>query len=75
MKLGVPNILIKGGHFKSKVHDIFAKKMKSKYFQVRINTKYSWNRSKLSTVTHFLFMWKTLKKSCELGINIKIPHY
>ena len=41
IKLGVPNVLVKGGHLKSKkVHDIFLNKKEFKVFSNRrLNTK------------------------------------
>ena len=73
MKLGVPNILIKGGHFKSKkVYDIFVNKNEIKIFSSnRLNTKNTHGTGcTLSTaITSFLSCGKPLKKSCELGIK------
>ena len=73
MKLGVPNVLIKGGHFKSKkVHDIFVNKNEIKIFSSnRLNTKNTHGTGcTLSTaITSFLSCGKPLKKSCELGIK------
>ena len=73
MKFGVPNILIKGGHLKSKkVHDIFVNKKEIKVFSNRrFNTKNTHGTGcTLSTaITSFYSCGKTLKKSCELGIN------
>ncbi len=73
MKFGVPNILIKGGHFKSKkVQDIFINKKQIKVFSNRrYNTKNTHGTGcTLSTaITSFYSCGKTLKKSCELGIK------
>tara|TARA_B100001063_G_scaffold214439_1_gene214668 strand:- start:1928 stop:2740 length:813 start_codon:yes stop_codon:yes gene_type:complete len=73
MKFGVPNVLIKGGHFKSKkVHDIFVNKKEIKVFtNNRLNTKNTHGTGcTLSTaITSFFSCGKTLKKSCELGIK------
>ena len=73
IKLGVPNVLIKGGHLKSKkVHDIFVNKKEIKVFSNRrFNTKNTHGTGcTLSTaITSFFSCGKTLKKSCELGIN------
>ncbi len=73
MKFGVPNVLIKGGHFKSKkVHDIFVNKKEIKIFtNNRLNTKNTHGTGcTLSTaITSFFSCGKTLKKSCELGIK------
>ena len=73
IKLGVPNILIKGGHLKSKgVHDIFVNKKEIKVFSnKRFNTKNTHGTGcTLSTaITSFYSCGKPLKKSCELGIK------
>ena len=73
MKLGVSNVLIKGGHFKSKkVHDVFVNKDEIKIFSSkRLNTKNTHGTGcTLSTaITSFFSCGKTLKKSCELGIK------
>ena len=73
MKLGVPNVLIKGGHLKSKkVHDILVNKNGIKIFSSnRLNTKNTHGTGcTLSTaITSFLSCGKPLKKSCELGIK------
>ncbi len=73
IKLGAPNVLIKGGHFKSKkVYDIFVNKNEIKIFSSRrIKTKNTHGTGcTLSTaITSFFSCGKTLKKSCELGIK------
>ena len=73
IELGVPNVLIKGGHFKSKkVHDIFVNKKQIKIFiSKRLNTKNTHGTGcTLSTaITSFFSCGKPLKKSCELGIK------
>ena len=73
IKLGVPNVLIKGGHLKSKkVHDIFVNKKEIKVFSNRrFNTKNTHGTGcTLSTaITSFFSCGKTLKKSCELGVK------
>ena len=73
IELGVPNVLIKGGHFKSKkVHDILVNKKEIKVFtNNRFNTKNTHGTGcTLSTaITSFFSCGKTLKKSCELGIK------
>ena len=73
LKLGVPNVLIKGGHLKSKkVHDIFVDDKEVKEFSNRrFNTKNTHGTGcTLSTaITSFFSCGKTLKKSCELGIK------
>ena len=73
MKFGVTNVLIKGGHFKSKkVNDIFVNKDEIKIISnKRLNTKNTHGTGcTLSTaITSFFSCGKTLKKSCELGIK------
>ena len=73
LKFGVPNVLIKGGHSKSKkVHDIFLNKKEIKVFlNKRLNTRNTHGTGcTLSTaITSFFSCGKTLKKSCELGIK------
>ena len=73
IKLGVRNVLVKGGHLKSKkVHDIFVNKREIKIFSnKRFNTKNTHGTGcTLSTaITSFFSCGKTLKKSCELGIK------
>ena len=73
IKIGVPNVLIKGGHFKSKkVHDIFVNKNEIKiFYSNRFNTKNTHGTGcTLSTaITSFFSCGKPLKKSCELGIK------
>ena len=73
VKLGVPNVLIKGGHFKSKnVHNIFVNKNEIKIFSSnRLKTKNTHGTGcTLSTaITSFFSCGKPLKKSCELGIK------
>ena len=73
LKLGVPNVLVKGGHLKSKkVYDIFVNKKEIKVFSNRrFNTKNTHGTGcTLSTaITSFFSCGKTLKRSCELGIK------
>ncbi len=73
IKLGVSNVLVKGGHLKSKkVYDIFMNKNEIKVFSSkRFKTKNTHGTGcTLSTAITSLFSCgKTLKKSCELGIN------
>ena len=73
MKLGVPNVLIKGGHLKSKkVYDIFINKNEIEIFSSkRLNTNNTHGTGcTLSTaITSFFSCGKPLKKSCELGIK------
>ena len=73
IKFGVPNILIKGGHLKSKkVNDIFVNKKEIKVFSnKRFSTKNTHGTGcTLSTaITSFYSCGKPLKKSCELAIK------
>ncbi len=73
LELGVPNVLIKGGHSKSKkVYDIFVNKKEIKLFSSkRYITKntHGTGCSLSSAITSFFSCGKTLKKSCELGIK------
>ena len=73
IELGVPNVLIKGGHLRSKkVNDIFVNKDEIKIFSNnRFKTKNTHGTGcTLSTaITSFFSCGKTLKKSCELGIK------
>ena len=73
IKMGTPNVLVKGGHLKSKkVHDIFVNKKEIKVFSNRrFNTKNTHGTGcTLSTaITSFFSCGKTLKRSCELGIK------
>ena len=73
IKLGASNVLIKGGHLKSKkVYDIFVNKNEIKIFSSnRLKTKNTHGTGcTLSTaITSFFSCGKTLKKSCELGIK------
>jgi hydroxymethylpyrimidine/phosphomethylpyrimidine kinase len=73
LKFGVPNVLIKGGHSKSKkVHDIFVNKKEIKLFSnKRLITKntHGTGCTLSSAITSFFSCGKTLKKSCELGIK------
>ena len=71
--IGAKNVLIKGGHLKSKiVQDIFVSKSDIKIF---INKRYKTKNTHgtgctlSSAITTFLSCGKPIKKSCELGIN------
>ena len=72
IKLGAKNVLIKGGHLKSKnVEDIFYNKQEMKVFKSkRHKTKntHGTGCTLSSAVTTFISCGKTVKKSCELGI-------
>ena len=73
MTLGAQNVLIKGGHFKSRiVNDIFVNRGEIIIFSSnRLNTRNTHGTGcTLSTaITSFLSCGKPLKKSCELGIK------
>ena len=70
---GAKNVLIKGGHLKSKlVQDIFVSKTDIKIFNnPRIKTKntHGTGCTLSSAVATFLSCGKPIKKSCELGIK------
>ena len=71
LEYGAKNVLIKGGHLKSKiVQDIFVNKKDIKIFNSnRYKTKntHGTGCTLSSAVTTFLSCGKTIKKSCELG--------
>ena len=71
--LGVKNVLIKGGHLKTKkVEDIFLSKSDFKIFSSqRHKTKntHGTGCTLSSAITTFFSCGKTLKKACELGIK------
>ena len=73
LKFGVPNVLIKGGHSKSKkVHDIFVNKKEIKLFSSKrfiTQNTHGTGCTLSSAITSFFSCGKTLKKSCELGIK------
>ena len=73
IKLGAQNVLIKGGHLKSKkVEDILLNKSTFKAFKsLRHNTKntHGTGCTLSSAITTFLSCGKPIKKSCELGIK------
>ena len=73
LKLGVKNILIKGGHRNSKVmSDIFLNKQELQIFKnKKIKTKntHGTGCTLSSAIATFLGCGKTLNKSCELGIK------
>ncbi len=73
INFGAKNVLIKGGHLKSKkVEDIFLNKSDFKIF---INSRYKTNNTHgtgctLSTaIATFFSCGKSIKKACELGIK------
>ena len=73
LKFGVKNILLKGGHSKTKsMNDIFLNKKKLKIFKnKRIKTKntHGTGCTLSSAITTFYACGKTLNKSCELAIK------
>ena len=73
IEIGANNVLIKGGHLKSKiVQDIFVSKSNIKIFNSkRYNTKntHGTGCTLSSAITTFLSCGKPIKKSCELGIK------
>ncbi|MEC7143900.1 MAG: bifunctional hydroxymethylpyrimidine kinase/phosphomethylpyrimidine kinase [Pseudomonadota bacterium] len=73
LKLGVKNVLIKGGHKKSKyVEDIYLNKNEIKIFKnKKILTKntHGTGCTLSSAITTFLSCGKPIKNSCELGIK------
>ena len=70
---GAKNVLIKGGHLKTKkVEDIFLSKSDFKIFtSIRHNTKntHGTGCTLSSAITTFFSCGKTIKKACELGIK------
>ena len=73
LNLGVKNILVKGGHGKTKtMNDDFLNKKELKIFKnKRIKTKntHGTGCTLSSAITTFYACGKTLNKSCELGIK------
>jgi hydroxymethylpyrimidine/phosphomethylpyrimidine kinase len=73
LETGVKNVLIKGGHLKSKiVQDIFVTKSDIKIFRnQRYKTKntHGTGCTLSSAITTFLSCGKPIKKSCELAIK------
>ena len=73
LKLGVKNVLIKGGHNNSKyVEDIFLSKTETKIFRnkkIRTKNTHGTGCTLSSAITTFLSCGKPLKNSCELGIK------
>ena len=73
INLGAKNVLIKGGHLKSKiVEDIFVNKSDLKVFKsLRHNTKntHGTGCTLSSAITTFYSCGKNIKKACELGIK------
>ena len=73
LKLGVKNVLIKGGHLKSShVFDIFLNKKEEKIFKSKkINTKntHGTGCTLSSAIATYYACGKTLKKSCSMAIK------
>ena len=73
LKLGVKNVLLKGGHRKSKyIEDILVNRKEIKIFKnKKIKTKntHGTGCTLSSAIATFLSCGKPLKKSCELGIK------
>ena len=73
LSMGAKNVLIKGGHLKSKiVKDIFVNKKEIKFFEnKKLITKntHGTGCTLSSAITTFFSCGKLLKKSCELGIK------
>ena len=73
LNLGAENVLIKGGHLKSKVmKDVFLNKKELKIFKNnKINTKntHGTGCTLSSAIATYYSCGKTLKKSCEMAIK------
>ena len=73
LKFGVKNVLLKGGHRKSKyIEDVFVNDKEIKIFRnKKFKTKntHGTGCTLSSAITTFLSCGKPLKKSCELGIK------
>ena len=73
LKFGVKNILLKGGHGKTKsLNDVFLNKKELKIFKnKRIKTKntHGTGCTLSSAIATFFACGKTLNKSCELSIK------
>ena len=73
LKLGAKNVLLKGGHKKSKyVEDVFLNKKEFKIFRnkfIRTKNTHGTGCTLSSAIATFLSCGKPLKKSCELGIK------
>jgi len=73
INLGAKNVLIKGGHLKSKiVTDIYLNKSEIKFFEsLRYKTKntHGTGCTLSSAITTFFSCGKTIKKACDLGIK------
>ena len=73
LKFGVKNVLLKGGHRKSKyMKDVFLNKKEIKIFtnkKIRTTNTHGTGCTLSSAIATFLSCGKPLKKSCELGIK------
>ena len=73
LSCGAKNVLIKGGHLKSKImQDIFINKKEISIFKnKKINTKntHGTGCTLSSAITAYFACGKTLKKSCEMAIK------
>ena len=73
LETGAKNVLIKGGHLKSKfVEDIFINKTEIKIFinhRHKTRNTHGTGCTLSSAITAFLSCGKPIKKSCELGIK------
>ena len=73
LELGSRNVLIKGGHLKSKiVQDVFVNRSEVKiFYSQRYKTKntHGTGCTLSSAITAFLSCGKPIKKACELGIK------
>ena len=72
-KLGAKNILIKGGHLKSKImYDVLFNKGEIKIYKSKKHTTKNTHGTGCtlsSAIATYLSCGKLLKKSCELGIK------
>jgi len=73
LSMGAKNVLIKGGHLKSKViKDIFVNKKEIKFFsnkKLRTRNTHGTGCTLSSAITTFFSCGKLLNKSCELGVK------
>jgi hydroxymethylpyrimidine/phosphomethylpyrimidine kinase len=73
ISMGAKNVLIKGGHLKSKiVIDIFVNKKEIKFFsnkKLKTKNTHGTGCTLSSAITTFFSCGKLLNKSCELGIK------
>jgi len=85
LSLGAKNVLIKGGHLKNKyLYDLFLNKYEEKVFRngkIKTKNTHGTGCTLSSAIATYFSCGKTLKKSCELGINyvnraiMKGPNY